>query len=487
MSAILSPFQLLELHIISAQDLRHVSRNMRPYAIIWIHPERKLSTSVDPHGKTNPTWNDRFVFKVDEEFLLSETSAVTIEIYSVHWLKDILVGSVRVLIGNLLPPHRQSRGFRRQRRVGLQFAALQIRRPSGRPQGIINVGISLLDSSKQSMPLYSEISTSLTVTTGTNLDQPGSMVNGGHDEKLAQVSHGDTSLPAGGSLQPVLRRSKSESSTMDALSDGSKLKRKVSFRERLHSIISASEGSSSQDPKLIKGSSSTPASMVNGYYVSHPNENTNPDKARKSSKASTVSGSSGGRPGVVKITELNSDFMVVDLTDPKNGDLKQSNLKKVISESDLGASPSEVAADTSVKERHPYRPMAPPLPDDTVIMEGSVVSMSESMEGLQSKLERWRMELPPIYDRSEVQSFSPSMNTKGGSGHGRRHPEGATNRGLFSCFSNICGCECSIVCDGGGGGGGRGSRGGKNKTSSPKGRSNRGRRSSHSPTSESFL
>ncbi|KAJ6769162.1 INGRESSION PROTEIN FIC1 [Salix koriyanagi] len=89
---ILSPFQLLELNVISAQDLAKVSRKMKTYAVAWIHPDRKLSTRIDSEGRNNPTWNDKFVFRVDDRFLHGDTSAVMIEIYALHWFRDIHVG-----------------------------------------------------------------------------------------------------------------------------------------------------------------------------------------------------------------------------------------------------------------------------------------------------------------------------------------------------------------------------------------------------------
>ncbi|KAL0287216.1 UNVERIFIED_CONTAM: hypothetical protein Sangu_2701300 [Sesamum angustifolium] len=96
-------FQLLEINIISAQDLEPVSKKMKTYATAWLHPNRKLSSCVDAEGNNSPTWNDKFVFKVEEEFLRRDTSAVMIEIYAKQWLRDTLVGTVRVLVGNLIP------------------------------------------------------------------------------------------------------------------------------------------------------------------------------------------------------------------------------------------------------------------------------------------------------------------------------------------------------------------------------------------------
>ncbi|CAA2938750.1 uncharacterized protein LOC111391652 [Olea europaea subsp. europaea] len=72
--ATLKPFQLLEINIISTQDLEHVSKKMKTYAVAWVNRNRKLSSRVDSEGNMNPTWNDKFVFRVDEEFLQHDTS-----------------------------------------------------------------------------------------------------------------------------------------------------------------------------------------------------------------------------------------------------------------------------------------------------------------------------------------------------------------------------------------------------------------------------
>ncbi|KEH24577.1 putative C2 domain-containing protein [Medicago truncatula] len=151
-----SPYQLLEINIISAQDLSGVAKSVKAYAVAWLHPERKLATQIDQVGHTNPTWNEKFVFRVDNEFLNSESSVIMIEIYNSAWLRDILIGTVVVLVNNLLPTVTLSGN----RKPKLRFVGLQIRRPSGRPQGILNIGVTLLDSTMRSMPLYSELSTS---------------------------------------------------------------------------------------------------------------------------------------------------------------------------------------------------------------------------------------------------------------------------------------------------------------------------------------
>ncbi|KAE8723378.1 Auxin-responsive protein IAA13, putative isoform 1 [Hibiscus syriacus] len=128
MTVLPPPFHLLELNIISAQDLQPVCRrNMRTYAVAWVHSKRKLSTRIDTQGHTDPTWNDKFVFRVDDEFLDSETSTLMIEIYAVHWFRDVHVGSVRVIVKNLIPPVSPMRGGRQELPLGMSFVAFQKR------------------------------------------------------------------------------------------------------------------------------------------------------------------------------------------------------------------------------------------------------------------------------------------------------------------------------------------------------------------------
>lgn len=131
----------LELNIISAQDLKEINLfgRMQTYGVAWINFEDKPKTQIDRIGGANPTWNDKLIFRVEERFLHSETSALMVEIYCVGYLRDTLVGTVRVLISNLL------KGYGSKDFSGMTFSALQIRRPSGRPQGILNLGSMILD------------------------------------------------------------------------------------------------------------------------------------------------------------------------------------------------------------------------------------------------------------------------------------------------------------------------------------------------------
>ncbi|OMO64364.1 C2 calcium-dependent membrane targeting [Corchorus capsularis] len=136
-------FYVLEITLISAQGLKEPSsklRRMQTYATAWVDSSVKLRTCIDRVGGENPTWNDKFLFKVSPEFLSSETSGVSVEIFSVGVLKDTLLGTVRFLVSNFLPTGSSFDALKTP-----SFNAVQVRRPSGRIQGVLNVGATIRD------------------------------------------------------------------------------------------------------------------------------------------------------------------------------------------------------------------------------------------------------------------------------------------------------------------------------------------------------
>ncbi|EYU39778.1 hypothetical protein ABFS82_06G173800 [Erythranthe guttata] len=142
--------QLLEISLISAQDLAPVSKSMHTYGVVWIRPNKKHTTRTDNHGQRNPKWNDKCVFSLDNP-PENNDATVTVEIYTVSWFRDVIVGMVRVRVADLITP------LTRTRNKNTRFVALQIRRPSGSPQGILNMGVALSDTAAmRSMPLSSK-------------------------------------------------------------------------------------------------------------------------------------------------------------------------------------------------------------------------------------------------------------------------------------------------------------------------------------------
>ncbi|KAB2595782.1 hypothetical protein D8674_031232 [Pyrus ussuriensis x Pyrus communis] len=140
---------VLEINLVSAQGLMAPSvtlRRMQTYALAWVDSAHKIRSRVDKVGGENPTWNDRCLFKVPSGFLSSETSQVSVQIYAVGCFRDHLVGTVRFLINNFLDVSSTIPSF----------TAIQIRRPSGRFRGVLNVAALVIDGSSLA-PAVSEL------------------------------------------------------------------------------------------------------------------------------------------------------------------------------------------------------------------------------------------------------------------------------------------------------------------------------------------
>lgn len=156
-----SPLGVLEVTIVSAQDLHPaVRKSMRTYAIAFIHPATQLRTTVDRDGHVGPTWNEKLSFNVDDDVIRSDTAAISIDIYAVRSRlrlgpRKTLLGTARALISTVKPNPR------------VRFFALQVRRPSLRPQGILNIGVALVDDQcSWSGPLFIEIAPTVAVADG---------------------------------------------------------------------------------------------------------------------------------------------------------------------------------------------------------------------------------------------------------------------------------------------------------------------------------
>lgn len=100
---------IMEINLISAQELmsstsKPSSKPMQTYGVAFIDPKEKAVSRVDRTGDTNPTWNDKFVFSVDEEFERRRpNSCLVLEIYRVRrFRKDEKIGVVHVLLEDLL-------------------------------------------------------------------------------------------------------------------------------------------------------------------------------------------------------------------------------------------------------------------------------------------------------------------------------------------------------------------------------------------------
>lgn len=140
---------ILEVNLISAQGLKEPStksRQLNTYAVVWVDSAMKLHSRVDKIGGENPSWNDKFFFKVSPDLLCRETSAISVEIYAVGMLRDNLIGSVRFLISTFLPAISAKDSEIPSMKTPT-LTALQIRRPSGCFHGVLNICATVINGS----------------------------------------------------------------------------------------------------------------------------------------------------------------------------------------------------------------------------------------------------------------------------------------------------------------------------------------------------
>ncbi|XP_039028742.1 uncharacterized protein LOC120162714 [Hibiscus syriacus] len=121
------PSKTLEINLISVHYHPHVSKHMKTYAIAWVQQDRKLSTRTmmgeGERGRGRGRQKTR-----------------TIKIYTATWVRDALIGQVKVFFRKFLDLDADSTATNND---AAKPVALQIHRPSGRPQGILKMEPSL--------------------------------------------------------------------------------------------------------------------------------------------------------------------------------------------------------------------------------------------------------------------------------------------------------------------------------------------------------
>lgn len=125
----------LDLTIVSAKHLKNVNwRNggdLKPYAVFWVDPDRRLATKSDDAGSTRPVWNERFTLPLAASL---HDSFLTLEIFHSKPSETIkpLVGTLRVSLRDLPDPDDSTR-----------IRTFTLSRPSGRPQGKIRIKLAV--------------------------------------------------------------------------------------------------------------------------------------------------------------------------------------------------------------------------------------------------------------------------------------------------------------------------------------------------------
>ena len=131
----------IEALIISAQDLKNVKHvtKMRAYAVVYVQKDIHVAkTHVDEHGGTNPTWNEVVKVRFEEGLAESDVmAALNVDIYAHGHVREKPVGSARVLLCDVLKGGDASEPSDNP----IQCITVQVWRPSGRPQGLLNLWV----------------------------------------------------------------------------------------------------------------------------------------------------------------------------------------------------------------------------------------------------------------------------------------------------------------------------------------------------------
>ncbi|KAF3432952.1 hypothetical protein FNV43_RR24054 [Rhamnella rubrinervis] len=129
----------VEVKLCFAKDLKNVNWRhgpLRPYAVLWVDPKHKCSTRVDEGGDTCPNWDETVVLPLPGP--VDDDSPLCIDIVHAGSESDTkpLIGSARLCLRDVLDD------------VGLgerSSRTLKLKRPSGRPQGKLEVEVSIRD------------------------------------------------------------------------------------------------------------------------------------------------------------------------------------------------------------------------------------------------------------------------------------------------------------------------------------------------------
>lgn len=130
----------VEVTITSAKDLKNVNWRHgpnRPYAVLWVDPNKKCSTKVDDEGDTCPYWDETLAIPLLGP--VDDDTTLFIDVVHAGNEEDTkkLIGSAKLKLKDVIND------------VGLGERAsltLKLKRPSGRPHGKVDVKVAVRES-----------------------------------------------------------------------------------------------------------------------------------------------------------------------------------------------------------------------------------------------------------------------------------------------------------------------------------------------------
>ncbi|EFJ31352.1 hypothetical protein SELMODRAFT_440190 [Selaginella moellendorffii] len=125
--------RLLEFYVISAQELRRVRKDMNCFVVAYVSADKKVKTEIDFEGITEPTWQEKLSLEVEEAaFKEDSNSQLTFDIFCPGFLRDKLVGTVRISLVDAVKPSNQP----------YPISSYLVFTPDGDSQGMLNVCVA---------------------------------------------------------------------------------------------------------------------------------------------------------------------------------------------------------------------------------------------------------------------------------------------------------------------------------------------------------
>ncbi|KAL9237319.1 hypothetical protein vseg_011883 [Gypsophila vaccaria] len=143
----MAPRYDVEVTITSAKDLKNINWRhgpITPYVVVWVDPDRKVSTRVDEEGDTNPRWDQTLIIPLDCPI---QDATLHIDVVHANAEEDTkpLIGSAKVPLREVV----DEAGF-----GSCMPRTLKLKRPSGRPHGKIEVEVTVREPRYQSQAPY---------------------------------------------------------------------------------------------------------------------------------------------------------------------------------------------------------------------------------------------------------------------------------------------------------------------------------------------
>lgn len=133
-------FYEVEVKLSSANNLKNVNwRNgpNRPYAVVWVDPTQKRSSNVDEFGDTQPNWDEKLLIPLPPSANINDSILYVDVLHSEPNDKPLIIGSAQLPLNEA------------QIDDGSVNRALKLKRPSGRPQGTIDIKVKIKNKGYQ--------------------------------------------------------------------------------------------------------------------------------------------------------------------------------------------------------------------------------------------------------------------------------------------------------------------------------------------------